>query len=382
MKKLLIIIVFIVLTGCQKESTTKITLSPNLNYNFNETINLYDLVSISDGKIITPNYQINTTTLGEKNISFKYYDSNKWKKKYEFTINIKDSTKPLILSSSTLYIKTSDDINIIDKIIVADNYDDKVKKEIIGEYNLNKKGEYNLKFIATDSSNNQSTKDIKLIVTNNLPKSSSKKTINIDNAIKKYKNNSTSIGIDVSKWQGNIDFDKIKKSGVEFVIIRIGYGHSNNQNHLDEYFQNNLKKAKEAGLKIGVYFYSYAKSINEAKEQAKWIIKNLNNETLELPIAFDWEVWSNFNKYELSIYELNLIADTFLKEIIKSGYQGMLYSSKYYLENIWNLPNYPTWLAHYTDKTDYQNDYYIWQASSTMRIDGINGNVDLNILYK
>ena len=188
-------------------------------------------------------------------------------------------------------------------------------------------------------------------------------------------------GIDISEHNGNIDFAKVKQNGIEFVIIRIGFGHKKGEIIYDNRFSEYLKSAKENGLRVGLYFYSYAKNVKESSEQAKWIIEALNGESLDLPIAFDWEIFGGFNNYNLSLTDLNLIGEAFIKKINSAGYEGMLYSSKYYLENMWNLNEYKIWLAHYIDKTNYKGEYYIWQLSNTGKVDGINGDVDLDILF-
>ena len=177
---------------------------------------------------------------------------------------------------------------------------------------------------------------------------------------------------------------KSKKAGVEFAMIRIGFGHnSKNKIVMDNQYKKNIVNAKKAGIPVGVYFFSYAKSVEEAREQAKYIVDVLDGETLELPIAFDWENWSKFNSYNISLTDINLIADTFINEVTKHGYQGTLYSSKYYLENIWNVGTKDTWLAHYTSKkSSYSKPYSMWQFSSRGKVDGIDALVDLNVLYK
>ena len=104
---------------------------------------------------------------------------------------------------------------------------------------------------------------------------------------------------------------------------------------------------------------------------------------LDFPIAYDWENWKWFMEYEINLHTLSSCFETFNKELNKHGYDAMLYSSKFYLENIWiNKNNLPVWLAHYTDRTDYKGDYLMWQLCSNGRISGINGNVDINIMYK
>ena len=149
---------------------------------------------------------------------------------------------------------------------------------------------------------------------------------------------------------------------------------------MDKRFKENLKNAKNAGIKVGLYYYSYAKDSNEAINQAKWIIETLNGESLDLPIAFDWEDWSDFMSYKINFNDLNDIANAFLKEIEDNGYKAMNYGSATYNEKVWKTDNYPTWLAYYTSNNDFEEDYIMWQISSTGKVDGISGYVDLNII--
>ncbi len=388
-KRLLIICLLFLVCGCNKKEITQsneITAKKDLTFEYAEKVKLYDLVNSNKG-IIDNNDYIDTYKLGNNEIIINYTNSKNEKDKVSVTYNIVDSTKPIILLSSSITIYKGNNINLVNSGICADNYDKKPNCYIEGEYNINKVGKYNLKYIAVDSNNNKNEKSFTLNVkekknatTNS--NSSSKKKYLIEDLIKEHKNDNTMIGIDVSSWQGDIDFKKVKDSGVEFVIIRIGFGHKNDEIIYDSRFSEYLKSAKENGLKVGLYFYSYAKNVKESSEQAKWIIEVLNGESLDLPIAFDWEIFSGFNKYNLSLTDLNLIGETFIKEINSAGYEGMLYSSKYYLENMWNLNEYKTWLAHYTNKTNYKGEYYIWQLSNTGKVNGIKGNVDLDILYK
>ena len=150
---------------------------------------------------------------------------------------------------------------------------------------------------------------------------------------------------------------------------------------MDKQFQNNLKGAKEAKVPIGLYFYSYAKTKKDAEDQANWIVKQLNGQKLDLPIAFDWENWNSFNKYGVSFKTLSDIAQTFIDTVEKHGYKGMLYSSAYYLKNIWDdFDN--TWVAYYTSNNDFSKPYIMWQLSSSGQVDGISGSVDMDILYE
>ena len=129
-------------------------------------------------------------------------------------------------------------------------------------------------------------------------------------------------------------------------------------------------------------FYSKAHDLEQSIKEADWIIDNLNNEKLELPIYFDWECWDDFNSFHISYVKLNLIAENFMNRLIQKGYSSGLYGSASYLEKIWDLNEYNIWLAHYTEKTDYQNKYNIWQQTASGIVPGIEGNVDLHIIKK
>ena len=345
----------------------------------NKDIEVYSDVKVSSfiydlkGTLIE-DFSIDTKELGKKEIIFSYNNEDGHKRRGSFYINVVDTTNPVILLSDSYSVTVGYNKNLTDVIMSFDNYDSKPNREIIGEYDLNKPGIYNLEYRITDSSGNVTSKQFKLNV---LKKSKSdtsvKKTYTyFKDVVSNYKNNDTSIGIDVSKWQGNIDFNKLKENGVEFVIIRIG-----TQNG----FENNIEKAKKAGLDVGLYFYSYAKTKEEVLEQAKWIIDKLDGMKLELPIAYDWESWNSFNTTNLSLYEFNELAYTFMNYIEKNGYKSMLYGSKYYLINVFSTDK-TVWLAHYTNKTDYEGKYYIWQMCNDGKVSGINGYVDIDILYK
>lgn len=102
---------------------------------------------------------------------------------------------------------------------------------------------------------------------------------------------------------------------------------------------------------------------------------------VDLPIVFDWENWSNYQDYHLSLYHLNDLANTFIKTVENKGYKGMLYSSKNYLKYAWN-DNYNVWIAHYSDKANYEGMYNLWQICDDGQIDGINTSVDIDIMYE
>lgn len=309
--------------GCNKKekeitSSNEITAKDNLTFEYAEKIKLYDLVN-SDRGITDNNDYIDTYKLGNNEITINYTNSKNEEDKVKVTYNVVDSTKPIILLSSSITAYKGKDINLVNSGICADNYDKKPNCYVEGEYDINKVGKYDLKYVAVDSNNNKNEKKFTLNVkekkkTTTSNNSHPKKKYLIEDLIKEHKNDNTMIGIDVSSWQSDIDFKKVKDSGVEFVIIRIGFGHKKGEIIYDNRFSEYLKSAKENGLRVGLYFYSYAKNVKESSEQAKWIIEALNGESLDLPIAFDWEIFGGFNNYNLSLTDLNLIGEAFIKK--------------------------------------------------------------------
>ena len=116
--------------------------------------------------------------------------------------------------------------------------------------------------------------------------------------------------------------------------------------------------------------------------QAKFIKKHLNKTKLDFPIAYDFEEWSDFNSLKMNSHDLLERVNEYKSILKEDGYDIMIYGSKYYLENVWLKNDYDTWLAHYTDETDYKGDYILWQLCSDGIIDGIDGYVDFDIYYK
>lgn len=363
-----------------KTAKIEVVLNPSLKLEFNDKKHVSDFITSINGKIMD-DYIIDSKTLGTKEIKFKFINDDGIKVKYSYLLEVVDTTKPLIWLNDTYSVIKGSKTKLEDEILCGDNYDNNPKCTITGNYNLNKVGKYPLTFKAIDKSGNTSIKDFTLEVYE--PKNNKNEEITytpFEEFISKYKNDNTEIGLDISYWQGDIDFKKLKESKVEFLFIRVGGTDDNKTCFLDSKFEQNIKGANENGIKTGIYFYSYANSKSQAKKEAEWVIEKIKPYKVDLPIVFDWEEWGDFNSYNLSFYTLNELAKTYLDVVKSHGYQGMLYSSKNYLENIWY--EYDTWLAHYTDKTDYKGKYKYWQVSNTGKVDGINGAVDVNIYYK
>lgn len=366
---------------------SKIKYKDNLDVLVYSKVSISDLIENIDGRVINDFY-VGTDSLGEREIKFLYEDKKGRKNYGTVSINIVDTEEPIIYVNNTYTINVNSDKKLEDIIMSVDNYDNNPKREIIGNYDINKEGSYNLEYKVTDNSGNIASKKFTLKVVdpdkNKKPNTSKKDSyISFNDAINNYKTKDTMIGIDVSKWQGEIDYSKVKDAKAEFVMIKVGgQDTKGGDNILDPTFENNIEGFSSLGFKIGIYYYSHASNIKEAKEQAKWVISKVSKYNIDLPIVFDWENWSNFNTYNVSLHKLNVISDTFISEIENYGYKGMLYGSKYYLENIWNVDNKNIWLANYATKTEYDKEYMMWQMCSDGKIDGIDSYVDVDILYK
>lgn len=186
-------------------------------------------------------------------------------------------------------------------------------------------------------------------------------------------------GIDVSQWQDNIDFDKVKSDGYDFVIIRAGYGKYINQK--DPYFEQNYQRAKAAGLNVGAYWYSYADSVESAIEEAALCMRVLEGKTFEMPIYFDLEEPSQFSRGQAFC---DSIVKAFCNGLEKNGYFAGLYISRSPLQTYISAnvaKRYALWIAEYGSKLNWYGDVGIWQYSSSGKVSGISGNVDMDECY-
>lgn len=194
-------------------------------------------------------------------------------------------------------------------------------------------------------------------------------------------------GIDVSKHNGTINWNKVKASGIKFAIIRGGFGNTT----VDPKFKANIEGALNAGLDVGVYWFSYAINTTKAKEEAKKcleVIKPYKNK-IKYPVFFDFEYDSvNYAKKQGVTITKTLASNmskVFLKEIKKAGYVPGIYtnidfSNNYFTSEVLNA--YDVWIAQYRDNCTYSKKYTMWQYSEKGSVSGIVGNVDLNYCYK
>ena len=401
MKKVLLVLLIVILCGCSydpyempKDAYIK---TKDVSYEvYSNNVKVKDLIEDTNTKILNKKDTLKTTKLGKNKVTI-LYDYNKKNRKYKYDVyyNVVDTTKPIFLnydSQQTIY--KDEQVNLCEKISYIDNYDNRVKCYVDGNINYNEVGTYNLKYVLEDKSKNTDYKDFTLNIIEKVETGSQNNNTSTDNndysyldfseIVKNYKTKKTMIGIDVSKWQGDIDFKKVKEAGCEFVIIRMGVNTDIDKDiSEDSYYRNNIKNAKKAGLKVGVYIYTTATTKEKALEHASWVNKTLNTEKLDFPVVFDWENWNSISNYNVSMYDLTNVYLTFEKQMKKYGYDTMLYSSMNYLNNVWMFNDtYNVWLAHYTNNTTYEGKYIMWQMASNGKIDGIDKPVDIDIYYK
>lgn len=198
------------------------------------------------------------------------------------------------------------------------------------------------------------------------------------------------IGIDVSKWQQDIDWGKVKKSGVSFTIIRLGYrGMQNGTLQMDEKFDANIKGAHAAGITTGIYFFTQALNVKEAEEEAQYVIDVLKKYPghVSYPVIMDMETLagSRFDNAGLTPAAKTAIAKAFCAKIQSAGYRAGIYSNKNYLQTQLNMAelekDYYVWMAQYNNHSDYAGKYDMWQYSSAGMIDGISTRVDMDVAY-
>ncbi len=196
------------------------------------------------------------------------------------------------------------------------------------------------------------------------------------------------LGVDVSHHQGSIRWDEVAASGIRFAMIRLGHrAVSDGVIRLDTYWKENFTGARNAGLPIGVYFYSQAISVEEAREEAAFVLDILKGQRLEFPVVFDWEIYSeNGRNANLDPETVNACAIAFCEEIAKAGYEPMVYFNLDLANRFWDLETfqqkgYPFWLAMYRSTMNWPYEAQMWQYTETGRVDGIDTPVDLNLYF-
>lgn len=203
-------------------------------------------------------------------------------------------------------------------------------------------------------------------------------------------------GIDVSKWQGKIDWKKVKDSGIEFAFIRIGYRGENGILYKDDNADYNIQQAQKAGVLVGVYFFSTAISEAEAIEEAEWTLKAIEGYSISYPVVYDCEGYnlSNSRMHSLTAEERTGNAAAFLNKVSSAGYDAMFYGALSEIQNSndWNMSKlesqYKVWVAQYPATTypekeapDYSGAFHAWQYTNKGLVNGVSGNVDMVVCY-
>ena len=220
-------------------------------------------------------------------------------------------------------------------------------------------------------------------------------TINLDeltmrNGYAYYKENGevvSTTGVDVSEFQGEIDWEQVKQADIDFAFIRVGYRtYGDGIVTYDSAFQRNIEGALDAGIKVGVYFYSQATDADEAIAEADAVIDALADYKITYPVVYDWEIVHDAARTDnVSVEALADCCVAFCERVKDSGYTPMVYQNTGTAMHKLDLPrikDYDFWLAEYAEKPSYYYDFKIWQYSNTGRVPGIEGDVDLNICFR
>ena len=196
------------------------------------------------------------------------------------------------------------------------------------------------------------------------------------------------LGVDLSEYQGDVDFAAMKNAGVEFVMLRIGgrYYGDDGLLYTDKAFDNYYQQAKAAGLKVGAYFFSQAASAEDAAEEAKYAIEKLSGKQLDYPIALDWENIADDTARTDNVTgdQLTDIAETFCDTVTASGYKSLVYSNTqqmFVMYDFETMKDYDFWLADYREFPTMYYKFDMWQYTMEGKIDGVEGTVDLNISF-
>ena len=355
---------------------------PKIEYSYDDTLEVYQKVTIGDwlaDSTVTPDNAdelVPTDKAGVFELTVKFGGEEKTLK-----YSVADTTPPQFIycpSVITVHQGSGFDPNV--NIGFGDNYDKAPVVSFEGNVDTKTVGDYDIILTLKDSSGNTTRKTAVVSVVETLPQGRTDiPKSDFGDFKERYAVDGADVGIDVSYWQGDIDFNAVKNAGCSFVFIRAA--HHSDSIYPDENFTKNIEGASNAGLDVGVYFYSSCSSPEEAREHAQWVIDKLGGRELQLPIAFDWESFDRFQRFGMSIHDLNLCYDAFREVIEENGYKAVLYSSKAFLESFWEDDNSrEVWLAHYAEETDYEGMYSYWQQG-LCTISGINGDVDADVRY-
>lgn len=209
-----------------------------------------------------------------------------------------------------------------------------------------------------------------------------------ENGFKRYETETITglVGIDVSSFQGDIDWQMVKDAGVEFAMIRLGYrGYVSGELDMDDSFEKNMEGAASVGIPVGVYFFSQALTEEEAVEEAEYVLEHLQGRELQYPVIFDWEeVSADARTDDMNMVLLTGCAKSFCETVELAGYEaGVYFNQEYgYMQlNLQSLKDYYFWLAEYRENPTFYYDFQMWQYTNEGTVPGIPEKVDLNIAF-
>lgn len=361
-------------------ASRKVEIDPNETYTIEDKL---ENVSVDEGVMMLET-DLNTSLSGTYTVKIEAVDEFGNRSSDSYEVIVKDLEAPIVfVTGDGCQIKKGDDFDIEKIISYGDNADPKPVLKVDGKVDTNKLGDYTLQATLTDASGNETSWDLTVSVVNKITYDDDEEEEEdylFSDFLEDYIEEGRIAGIDVSEWQGDIDFKKLKDAGCEFIMMRIGFSYDGKLN-LDKSFRDNLEGAVKAGMPAGIYYYSHDKNTDEVRWVVKQIFEELDGIPLQLPIVFDWENFSEFQEYEISFQGLEQLYETFEEEVLKHGYRPMLYGSKYYLENVWrNAENHPVWLAHYTRHSSYRWPYQLWQICAWGVVDGVDERVDFDVM--
>ena len=301
-----------------------------------------------------------------------------------------DTVSPFFINiNRDAWLAVGNEFDINDFISYIDDQDADIDLQITGEVDTSTLGSYHLDLVITDDWGNTASDSMNVTVfqpadtgdTSNNTGTTTDNATPFSDFIASYPGDNVHYGIDVSKWQGAIDWNQVAEAGCEFAFVRAGWS-SEGEFHEDEYFRTNMEGAAAAGIPIGVYVYTTDNTEEYVTLLADTICDLCAGYNVSLPIVFDWEnFFGNFQKYNLSIADINYLYDVFDAEVQNRGMTSMLYGSKFIMDVIWDDDIENVWLAHYTSQTDYAGAYAVWQQSCTGTIPGIDAYVDMDLYY-
>lgn len=209
-----------------------------------------------------------------------------------------------------------------------------------------------------------------------------------------YDSTSARLGVDVSEFQGDVDWDAVEGAGMNFAILRLGYrGSTQGLLNVDEKFEQNFQNATGAGLFVGVYFFSQAVTKAEAEAEADFVIDTLNGRKLAYPVVFDWETpmpsdatpAESLRAYNMDGGAVTEFAKSFCDRVKQAGYTPCVYTNKsmaYEFFNLEELKEYDLWYAEYQKAPSLYYDFRLWQYTENGEVPGIEGGVDINICFQ